>query len=293
MSSHLLDPSWLARLERLQLASKRAASGSQAGLRRAKQLGSSMEFADYQSYVPGDDLRQLDWNAYARSGKLFLKKYLDETQLQVNLYIDCSRSMSHGESGKLERAVQLAAAFGYLSLCHLDHVSVYAFDRQVVSAVRGLQGKSQASRLMTYLAGLSPGETGDLNQALRSPGAVSGKAGISIVLSDFLFETGYDKGIAFLQAARQDVIMVQVLSGEELDPAYQGELRLIDSETQQAKEVSLTGVLLDEYRKSVRDYQQELSAFAYGRGISYLWTRAEQSVESIVFQVFRNAGIIR
>ncbi|QRG67111.1 DUF58 domain-containing protein [Brevibacillus choshinensis] len=293
MSGHLLDPEWLARLERLQLASKRAAAGSQAGLRRAKQLGSSMEFADYQSYVPGDDLRQLDWNAYARSGKLFLKKYLDETQLHVNLYIDCSLSMSHGQSGKMERAVQLAAAFGYLSLCHLDHVSVFAFDKQLVSSVRGLQGKSQAPRLLTFLAGLTPGGAGDLNQALRSLGAVSGKAGISIVLSDFLFETGYEKGIAFLQAARQDVIMVQVLSGDELEPAYQGELRLIDSETQQAKEVSLTSVLLEEYRKSVREYQQELSAFAYGRGISFLEVAAEQSVESIVFQVFRKAGIIR
>ncbi|MDF2679199.1 MAG: hypothetical protein K0R47_389 [Brevibacillus sp.] len=293
MSGHLLDPSWLARLERMQMASKRAASGSQVGLRRAKQLGSSMEFADYRSYVPGDDLRQLDWNAYARSGKLFLKKYLDETQLHVSLYIDCSRSMSHGQSGKMERAVQLAAAFGYLSLCHLDHVSVYAFDRQLVSSVRGLQGKRQAPRLLEYLAGLSPGEAGDLNQALRSPGAVSGKAGISIVLSDFLFETGYDKGIAFLQAARQDVIMVQVLAREELDPKYQGELRLIDSETQQAREVSLTGQLLEEYRKSVRQYQQDLTSFAYGRGISFLGIEAEQSVESIVFQVFRQAGIVR
>lgn len=293
MSGHLLDPGWLARLERLRLASKRAASGSRTGLRRARQLGSSMEFADYQPYVPGDDLRQLDWNAYARSGKLFLKKYLDETQLQVNLYIDCSRSMSHGQSGKLERAVQLAAAFGYLSLCHLDCVSVYAFDRQVVSSLRGLQGKSQAPRLLAYLAGVPLGGAGDLNQALRSPGAVSGKPGISIVLSDFLFETGCDKGIAFLQAARQDVVMVQVLSGEELDPAYQGELRLTDSETQHTKEVSLTPALLEEYRKNVRDYRRELSAFAYGRGISFLGIEAEQPVESIVFHVFRQAGIIR
>ncbi|MFP3514350.1 DUF58 domain-containing protein, partial [Peribacillus sp. SIMBA_075] len=79
-------------------------------------------------YVPGDDLRQLDWNAYARSGKLFLKKYLDETELHLTLYIDCSRSMGYGQPGKMERAVQIAAALGYLSLCNLDHVSVFAFD---------------------------------------------------------------------------------------------------------------------------------------------------------------------
>jgi hypothetical protein len=87
--------------------------------------------------------------------------------------------------------------------------------------------------------------------------------------------------------------MVQVLAREELDPKYQGELRLIDSETQQAREVSLTGQLLEEYRKSVRQYQQDLTSFAYGRGISFLGIEAEQSVESIVFQVFRQAGIVR
>lgn len=293
MSGHLLDPAWLAKLERLQMASKRTASGNQAGLRRAKQLGSSMEFAEYRAYVPGDDLRQLDWNAYARSGKLFLKKYLDETQLTVNVYIDCSRSMSHGQTGKWERSVQLAAALGYLSLCHLDHVSIYAFDRQMVAAVRGLQGKSQAPRLLDFLAKLAPGGTGDLNEALRSPGAVSGKGGISILLSDFLFESGYESGLAYLQAAKQDVILVQVLSGEELDPAYRGELRLIDAETGQAKEVSLTGTLLEQYRKSLQQYRQELSAFAFGRGMSFLSVEAEQAVESIVFQVFRRAGIIR
>ncbi|MDR7315614.1 DUF58 domain-containing protein [Brevibacillus nitrificans] len=293
MSSHLLDPSWLARLERLQLASRRAASGGQAGLRRAKQLGSSMEFADYRAYVPGDDLRQLDWNAYARSGKLFLKKYLDETQLHVNVYIDCSTSMCHGQSGKWERAVQLAAALGYLSLCHLDFVSVYAFDRQLVSSVRGLQGKGKASRLLSFLSELKPGGAGDLNQALRSPGAVSGKGGISIFLSDFLFESGYEQGLAFLQAAKQDVILVQILAEEERNPGYQGELRLLDSETWQAKEVSMTGAMMEQYRKSVQEYQEQLAAFAYGRGIAFLSVEAEQQVESIVFQVFRRAGIIR
>lgn len=293
MNSQILDPSWLARLERMQMASKRAASGSQAGKRRSRMLGSSMEFADYRAYVPGDDLRQLDWNAYARSGKLFLKKFLDETELHVTIYVDCSRSMSYGQPDKMKLAVQLAAALGYLSLCHLDHVSVYAFDSRVLASLRGLQGKNQAMRLLDFLSRMQSGGTGDLQAAMRSPGAVHGKAGVSIVLSDFLFESGFEQGIAYLQAARQDVTLVQVLSGEELDPTYQGELRLIDSETGQAKEVSISGLLMEEYRNSLRDFQQQLSAFAFGRGISYVAVQAEQPLEQIVFQVFRQAGIIR
>lgn len=293
MNSHILDPSWLARLERLQLASKRAASGSQAGKRRSRMLGSSMEFADYRAYVPGDDLRQLDWNAYARSGKLFLKKFQDETELHVTIYVDCSRSMSYGQPDKLRLSVQLAAALGYLTLCHLDHVSVYAFDSRVLGVLRGLQGRCQAMRLLDFLSRMEPGGTGDLQAAMRSPGAVHGKAGISIVLSDFLFDSGYEQGIAYLQAARQDVTLVQVLSQEELAPTYQGELRLIDSETGQAKEVSINGLLMEEYRNSLRDYQQQLAGFAYRRGIAYVPVKAEQPLEQLVFQVFRQAGIIR
>lgn len=293
MSQHLLDPSWLARLERLQMASRKAVSGSQTGKRRSRQLGSSMEFADFRSYVPGDDLRQLDWNAYARSGKLFLKKYLDETELHVNLYIDCSRSMSFGEPSKRQRAIEIAAALGYLSLCHLDHVSVYAFDNRITGALTGLQGKNQAHRLLSFLSSVQEGGTGDIQVAMRQPGAVSGKAGISIVLSDFLFESGYAEGIAYLQAARQEVTLVHVLSKEELAPTYSGELRLIDSENKQAKEVSLTGLLMEQYHKSLQQYQQELSAFAYGRGIAAVSIEAEQSLESIVFHVFRQAGLIR
>ncbi|MBU8713802.1 DUF58 domain-containing protein [Brevibacillus parabrevis] len=293
MSQHLLDPAWLARLERMQLATRKAVSGSHAGKRRARQLGSSMEFADFRAYVPGDDLRQLDWNAYARSGKLFLKKYLDETELHVSLYIDCSRSMGYGQPSKLSRSVQIAAALGYLSLCHLDHVSVYAFDHRIVASLQGLQGKGQAHRLLSFLSAIGEGGPGDLHGALRQPGAVRGKAGISIVLSDFLFPDGYAEGLAYLQAARQEVTLVQVLSQEERQPDYAGELRLIDAETGQAKEASMTALLLAEYAKSLRDFRQELAAFAYGRGIACTEIEAEQSLESVVFHVFRQAGMIR
>ncbi|USG64940.1 DUF58 domain-containing protein [Brevibacillus ruminantium] len=293
MSKPLLDPGWLSQLERMQILSRRLASGTQAGKRRSRQTGSSLEFADYRVYAPGDDLRQLDWNAYARSGKLFVKKFLDEQELHVTLYIDCSKSMGYGEPTKLERAVQLAAALGYISLCHLDYVSVYAFDREIVASLRNLQGKNKAAQLFQFLSSLSVGGAGDLEQAMRSPGAIHGKPGVSLVLSDFLFESGYEEGIAYLQATRQDVALVQLLSREERDPAYQGELRLIDSETTQGKEISVTHGLMDQYRKAVRDYQEELAQFAYKRGIAVLDVETERPLEEVVFRVFRQAGMIR
>lgn len=293
MSGHLLDPAWLSRLERMQVLSRRMASGTQAGKRRSRQTGSSLEFADYRAYAPGDDLRQLDWNAYGRSGKLFVKKFLDEQELHVTLYIDCSTSMAYGEPSKLERAVQLAAALGYISLCHLDYVSVYAFDQEIVASLRNLQGKNKAAQFFQFLSSLTAGRAGDLEKALRAPGAVHGKPGISLILSDFLFDAGYEAGIAYLQATRQDVTLVQLLSPEEREPVYQGELRLIDSETRQGKEISVTRGLIDEYRKAVRDYQAELAQFAYRRGMAVLDVQTQMPLEDVVFRVFRQAGMIR
>lgn len=293
MSSRLLDPEWLQRLERMQVLSRRMASGTQAGKRRSKQLGSSLEFADYRSYAPGDDLRQLDWNAYGRSGKLFVKRFLDEQELHVSIYVDCSTSMGYGQPPKFSRAVQLAAALGYLSLCHLDYVSVYAFDETVRASLTGLQGKGKAAQLFRFLESLQAGGKGDINRALRSGRAVHGKPGMSIILSDFLYESGYEAGVAYVQAARQEVTLVQLLTEEERAPGYQGELRLIDSETGGAKEIAFTPAILEEYEKTIRDYQAALSAYAFGRGITYVSVETEQSPEQIVFGIFRKAGLIR
>lgn len=293
MSGRLLDPEWLQRLERMQMTSRRMASGAHAGKRRSKQLGRSLDFADYRAYAPGDDLRQLDWNAYGRSGKLFVKRFLDEQELHVSIYLDCSRSMGYGQPTKLDRSKQLAAAIGYLSLCHLDYVSVYAFDETVRGAMTRLQGKGKAAQLFSFLDSLEPGGVGDINAALRSSRAVSGKPGISIIFSDFLYENGYESGIAFVQAARQEVTLVQILAAEERNPAYQGELRLLDSETGTAKEIAFSPVIVEEYEKTVHGFKAELSAFAFGRGIVYVGVEAEQSPEQIVFGIFRQAGLIR
>lgn len=293
MSGPLLEQDWLQRLERMQVLSRRMAHGTHAGKRRSKQLGSSLEFADYRAYAPGDDLRQLDWNAYARSGKLFLKTFLDEQELHVNLYIDCSTSMSYGQPTKFSRAVQLAAALGYLSLCHLDYVSVHAFDDSIAASLPSLQGKAKAPQLFRFLESLTTGGTGDLNRALRSGRAVNGKPGVSIILSDFLFENGYEAGISYVQAAKQDVTLVQLLAEEERSPRYQGERRLIDSETRQSKEIAFTPPILEEYERTVQAYQSALARYAFGRGIACVGVEAEQPLEQIVFGIFRQTGLLR
>lgn len=291
--SYLLDPSFLRRLERMQVVSKRMMSGSHMGKRRSRNLGSSLEFADFRSYYPGDDLRQLDWNAYARLGKLLLKTFLDERELHITLYLDCSLSMKYGSPSKFERAVQLAAALGYLSLQHLDRVSVYAFQDRVTARLPFLLGKGKSHALFQFMGSLQPGGTGSINRALHSGTAVHGKPGVSIIFSDFLFEDGYEAGISFVQATHQKVILVQLLTEEERHPQLQGDLRLIDSETQARKEMALSPPVLKGYRQSLAAFQLGLKEFSSRRGMAYVDVDPSLTVEDVLFKTLAPMGLIR
>jgi hypothetical protein len=122
---------------------------------------------------------------------------------------------------------------------------------------------------------------------------VHGKPGVSIVFSDFLFESGYERGLSFIQAARQEVTLVHMLAEEERVPRIQGDLRLVDSETQIGREIALTPPLLEAYYTAVHDYKDNLARFAFSRGMTYVDVEPEQTVEQIIFQVFQQSGLIR
>lgn len=288
----LLPPGFIRQLQRLHVISRHAASGARAGRRRSRHAGSSIEFADYRSYAPGDDLRQLDWNAYARSGKLFIKKFLDEQEMHITLYLDCSASMTFGEPSKFTAAKQVAAAIGYLSLQHYDFVSVFAFDEQAHTSLRSLQGKGKSALLFRFLTQLQASGKGDLRQAFTSGGAVHGKAGVSVVLSDFFYTQEMLEGLAFLQASNQEVVLMHMTCAEDRDPVYEGALRLIDSESGAVREVAVTPQLLQDYQDAQHAHQQQLKDFAAQRGMRYIHLEAEESVEDRLIQRLRQAGII-
>lgn len=291
--SYLLDPAFLRQLERLSLVNKRMIRGTQSGKRRSRHAGSSLEFADYRSYTPGDDLRLLDWPAYARTGKLFLKTFLDEQEWHLSLYLDRSKSMAFGSPSKFRLMLQVAAALGFLALHHVDRLSVYAFDEHIQARLTNLWGKGKMKELLHFLDGLSPGETGSLNQALGQHRALSKRPGLSIILSDFLFEDGYENGLRLIQAARQEVLLVHILAEEERNPLLQGDLRLVDSETQEGREVTFSPSLVAKYKQALQHYQADLASFAKKRGIGYIQITSDQSIEQIIYGVFQPAGWLR
>src|SRR5437588_8202963 len=164
----LLDPEFLARLEQLELVSRKIFLGRMKGERRSKRKGQSVEFADYRNYVVGDDLRFLDWNLYARLDRLFLRLFLEEEDLHVYLLIDNSLSMSFGSPTKLHYAKQVAAALGFIGLVNLDRVVVEAFNDRLVQSLPPLRGRRSMWRLMEFLQKLEPAGPSDLAKSLRS-----------------------------------------------------------------------------------------------------------------------------
>ncbi|SEN54914.1 DUF58 domain-containing protein [Lihuaxuella thermophila] len=292
-ASSLLDPAFLARLERLKLVSRQLVRGTQSGQRRSRMLGSSLEFADYRSYYPGDDIRQVDWAAYARLGKWFLKTFLDERETEVHLYLDTSLSMGWRTPLKSRLAVQLMAALGYLALHHGDRVSAFSFRERVEQRLNSVQGRTGMFRLLRFFDALTFEGKGDLNRALSEPGAVPKRPGLSIVLSDGFSPSGYEQGLADLQGAGQQVSFIHLTAQEERDPSYTGDIRFLDCETGREKQVSLSPPVLRAYRETYRRFSAHVQEWCFRRGIVYVAVSAEDPLETVLFSLLRRSGLVR
>src|SRR5437899_928856 len=251
----LLTPELLRRLEQFQILAARRAKSSAKGERRSRARGQSVEFADYRTYVHGDDFRYLDWNLYARLDRLFLKLYEEERELPVRIFLDASESMTFGEPRKFDFARQVAAAIGYVALSGFDRVSVIPFPGLSVEsqsdsagsrtmelaargALRSVRGKKSAIQFFQNLSTLTAGGSADLNEALRRGALEARQAGLAVVLSDFLDPAGYEIGLNALVGRGFQVDLVQVLAPEELSPGSFGDLRLVDSESGATQEVT-------------------------------------------------------
>jgi len=234
----------LLQLEQLSLVAKRRVRGTMQGKRRSKQLGSSLEFADYREYAPGDDTRRFDWSVYGRTGKPFIKQYMDEQELQVHLFLDASRSMNFGEDAsgllveggklgnKLEYAKQLAASIGYIALAAYDRVDVASFTDQIDSHTPLMRGRGSAERLFHFMQMMEgqPINKGRANadhlyfaRPFMNPYALSRQQGMTWVFSDFLAEQGVEEALSYLLSAKQEVVVVQVLHPQELEPKLVGD----------------------------------------------------------------------
>ena len=294
----LISPDLMKRLEQLQLLARRRSKSTVKGERRSGARGQSVEFADYRTYVPGDDLRRIDWNLFGRLERLFLKLYEEERELPVTIYLDSSESMSFGRVSKFDFARQVAAAVGYVALCGFDRVTVEPFplaDDQagLVGELRAVRGRQSAMRFFDNLNRLKAGGTADFNQALRL-GAMKHRAqGVIVVLSDFLDPAGYEDGLKSLASRGSEVHAVQILAPEELEPSSYGDLRVIDSETGAEQEVTFGKYRLKSYRATVQNYCRRLQEYCRARGIRYQLAQSDTPIDDLLLKAMRTGGMWR
>jgi uncharacterized protein (DUF58 family) len=289
----LLDAKFLARLEQLELVSRKIFMGRMKGERRSRRKGQSVEFADYRNYVVGDDLRFLDWNLYARLDRLFLRLFMEEEDLHVYLLIDNSRSMDFGKPTKLHYAKQVAAALGFIGLVNLDRVVVEAFNERITQTMPVARGRRSLWRLLDFLTKVEPAGPSDLAPALRTFSLRCSGKGIVVVLSDFMDKGGYEDALRYLIARQMDVYVIQILSQEEIEPEIVGDLRLVDAEDQDVAEITVNGPLLKRYKQNLAAYRAALHDFCTRRGVNCLFTSNQVPFDKLVLTYLRQRGLVR
>jgi uncharacterized protein (DUF58 family) len=289
----LLGPALLAQLEKLELVTRRIFRGRMKGERRSKRKGQSVEFADFRNYVPGDDLRFIDWNTYARLDRLFLKMFLEEEDLHFFALIDASASMDFSDPTKLHYAKQLAAALGFIGLVRADRVRIESIGQSLRSPAPVFRGRKSLWRMVSHLEAIEPGQNvplaeGVKNFCLRNPGK-----GVLVLISDLMDKQGYESAMRYLVSREMDVYVIQILSQEEIDPDVKGDLRLVDCEDADVAEVTISAPLIARYKQTLNAFVDGAKSFCTRRGMNYLLARNDVPVDQLVSSYLRKRGLVR
>lgn len=289
----LLSPELLAQLERMELVSRKIFRGRMKGERRSKRKGQSVEFADYRNYVPGDDLRFIDWNMYARLDKLFLKLFLEEEDLHFYALVDCSPSMDFGQPTKFHYAKQLAASLGYIGLCRSDRIRIEPLGSALSLSAPVLRGRNSLWRMLDYLQKLPCDGESSLEKGIKSFCLRNTGKGIVVLITDLMDKAGYEQALRYLVAQDLDVYLIHVLSQAEIDPDLTGDLKLIDSEDDDIAEVSVSPRLLDKYRRTLANFIETAREFSSKRGITYMMTSTDRPVDRLISRYLRQRGLVK
>lgn len=277
----IFDSAFLRKLEQLRLNTRKLMNTKGSGIRKSRSKGSSVEFSDYREYTAGDDFRRIDWNAYGRFEKLFVKLFMEERQARINIFLDTSASMDWGTPHKGIQAKRLSAAIAYIGLSNFDSVSLFSVNHRLVSVGTSMHGKRAFRQVLDYLEPLPFEGTTALNKAVTEFNG-SGGAGLSFIISDFMSLDGMQEAMKYLQYRKQDVLLCQILAPEEISPAVRGGVRLLDRETGEARDITVTDALLRSYDKALTHFINDLKAFCFKRGITHMHFSSDVEIENVL-----------
>ena len=283
-----IDAAFFDKLSRLRLAMGHKASMNLTGNRKSVQKGSSMEFSDFREYMPGDDIRRIDWNAYGRLDRFYVKEYMEEKEAVVSILINTSASMDYGANKKSDLACLLAAAFAYLGINNMDRVWLYDMQK-MQSPFSASGGKRALSQITTWLEQLSFDGIVAIDEVIRQLPAKG--PGITILISDFLQESLLEhtqetlgKLLRFLDYRKQKAILLQVLAAEELSVELTGTRNLIDMENQSTLRLTLDTKSIQAYEKALQEFLTQIGSISAKTGAFHAVCSTKTDIYQLIFQ---------
>ncbi|HTS65589.1 MAG TPA: DUF58 domain-containing protein [Candidatus Acidoferrales bacterium] len=291
-SAPLLDREFLEKLERLTIHWQKSFAGLVGGHNRSRFPGSGQEFLDHRNFHHGDDLRAVNWRAYMRLEKLFLKMFQVEPRVPVRLLLDTSASMLAHGGAKFDYARKLAGALCYIGLVRLDSIEVHGFSNRMANRVLASGGRHRFSRVMEGLSAMTAQGVTDYMAVVREFIGAFSQRGLVIVVSDFLDDKSCERALQYLCDFGHELMLLQVWADEDRTPPWVGELELRDAETGAAMKLDFDEDARRRYLQSFDGYCAALQAVALRSGGRWAGIATSQPLESVVFgDLVRMRGI--
>jgi uncharacterized protein (DUF58 family) len=289
----LFDEQFLKKLEYLSLVARKTFTGGLRAERRTKKIGGGIEFADHRKYAAGDDFRYIDWNVYGRIDRLLLRLFEEEEDLHIYLLIDVSTSMQIGQPRKLDYAMQVGAALAYIGLANLDRVGIIPFSDRLHDRMPPARGKRRIFKVFEFLRAVEAGGVTRLDECMTKFVHREKRRGLAVVISDFYDPKGFEAGINELRYNRFEPFVLQVFDQKEASPTLHGDLTIVDCETGESKEITVSRSMLEAYKAEHARYCAELSDFCTRRAIPYFRTHTAVPFDELILRIFREGGFLR
>ncbi len=284
MEDTIFDKGFFDKLNTLKMSLNMRLSQGMSGVRKSSAKGTSVEFSDFREYMLGDDIRRIDWNAYGRTDKLYIKQFMEEKEGIFQIFIDTSRSMCFGAKPKSVIALQLAGALSYIVLNNLDRIYINEMKENSLIRGKGVTGSAAFSHVLKDLNRIVFDGKTTLNKTILSHPVQVG--GVSILISDFLDEKGIEEALRYLAYRKQTIVMIQVLAREELEINYEGTLHMLDMETGERVKITMSNATIKKYKEELNAMEEQLQRLARKYGAKYVRICSDESLVNAMLHGF-------
>lgn len=285
-----LNDEFFSTLDRYSYQLKKDINGFFDGSHLTNKHGQSIDFADFREYSLGDDIKRIDWNLYARFEKYFIKLYNDQKQANIRIYLDCSASMGYKDKYKGKYSIALASALGYLAITNQDNITFHLINKKgITSKVEKITNKKAFFKEVKKLNEINFSGNSDISNSIINDKQqnILKKPDLVIIISDFLLDN-YKKAIEYFKFQNSEVILIQVLSKQEVEPQYIGRYNFIDSEDESIEnnnfKININKSTYKAYKKAIEEIKEEIKLTCSKLSAKYFYTDTSIDVQTCLFK---------